>query len=152
MWYNGYRCIPYLFYKMCWTDKVSNKCFAMMQGKVELYVDFVLKCASVNCENTQEKELVCASLLFFSLLWKTGAIIYLQIFWRCFLAWLDLSLLKYMEGPFWVEGGDFCGFRPLYIVYLRLIHSGNSLLSHWYHLGSTFSFLDDLARFWNISE
>lgn len=47
---------------MCWTDKVSNKCFAVMQGKVKVCVDFVLKYVCVNYENTQEKDLVYASL------------------------------------------------------------------------------------------
>lgn len=122
-----------------------------MQGKVKFCVDFILKYACLNYENTQEKDLVSASLLF-SLLWKTEAVIYLQIFWRCLLAWLDLYRLKSMEGPFGVGGGLFSVFRPLYIVYLKLIHSGKSLLSHWCHLGSTFSFLDNLARFWNVNK
>lgn len=71
-----------------------------MQGKVKFCVDFVLKYAYVNYENTQEKDLVCASLLFFSLLWKTGAVICLQIFlkmssgmtWFCLFSnlWRDL--------------------------------------------------------------
>ena len=59
------------------------KCFAMMQvrDKVKFCVGFVLKYACVNYENTQEKDLVCLCLLFFSLVTlKTGAVIYLQIF------------------------------------------------------------------------
>lgn len=47
---------------------ISTKCFAMMQGKVKFCVGFVLKYAYVNYENTQEKDLVCASLLLFSLM------------------------------------------------------------------------------------
>lgn len=39
-----------------------------MQGKVKFCVGFVLKYAYVNYENTQEKDLVCASLLLFSLM------------------------------------------------------------------------------------
>lgn len=52
-----------------------------------------------------------------------------------------------MEGRFGVGGGDFCGFGPLYVVYLKLIPSGKSLLSHRCHLGNTFSVSDDFARF-----
>lgn len=59
------------------------KCFAVIQvrDKVMFCAGFVLKYACVNYENTQEKDLVCLCLLFFSLVTlKTGAVIYRKFF------------------------------------------------------------------------